>query len=249
MCPTTHHSTEPGDDEEADPEYNVLEEEEEVDAEEMRADRTVQITKKEVSELLSELFEQDFSSSEDELTRDRPLTTPVMRNIEPITDVVQTTQNDIVLRTPAKPTGVVQPLLPTPPPEIVPYTISFPTLNFSPIQIMPQQPIEAVPTSVYSDSSPPVVFSTEMRLLLEEQMRKHVQLLTQTHLIAVQQVELSSVAQGCRSMLNELVSIGRSLDIANVDEAVHLVNYWDSVAVRFSAQDVEKYQRKIVSVG
>ncbi|XP_034534978.1 GON-4-like protein, partial [Notolabrus celidotus] len=44
-------------DDEDDPEYNFLEDQDEPDLEDYRTDRAVQITKKEVNQLLDELFE------------------------------------------------------------------------------------------------------------------------------------------------------------------------------------------------
>ena len=250
VCPTTHQSAEPGDDEEADPEYNVLEEEEEVDDEELRADRTVQITKKEVSELLSELFEEDFSSSDDEVA---PPTNPVPTPRPPIeqqpttcTDLV-VYQPDIGCKTPLKPTGIVQPLTPNPSPDGIAFTVAFPTLNCSPIDIVaPRQSI----ATVFPDSPLPpvgVALSIESRMLLEEQMRKHVQLLTQMNLITAQQPELTSVTEECRSMLTELVPLSQAFNISNLDEAIHIVDYWDSVVVKTPAETLPKsFQRDVV---
>lgn len=253
VCPTTYHSNEPGDDEEADPEYNVLEEEEEVDAEELRADRTVQITKKEVSELLSELFEEASSSDDETHTRPPPPPAPTSRPPS-TTDILQTAMTDIMtppdasMRTPIKPTGVVQPMaMPTPSPESVVLTVMFPTLDHTPITVYAQQPAYQPDASVSPEKS--VVLSPEAKLLLEEQMRKHVQLLTQMHLITAQQVELAAVAQECRSMLNELVPLTRSVDIANLEEAVNLVAYWDQVAARVPSEDTKRFQRKTVTSG
>lgn len=52
-------NTEPGEDEEADPEYNILEDKEDaLDLrEEMRGDRAVQISKKEIHQLMTELLD------------------------------------------------------------------------------------------------------------------------------------------------------------------------------------------------
>ncbi|CAH1394308.1 unnamed protein product [Nezara viridula] len=61
-------------DDENDPEYNVMvdEETEGIDSEELRMDRAVKVTKKELNELMSELFEytEMLSSDEEEETRD-----------------------------------------------------------------------------------------------------------------------------------------------------------------------------------
>jgi len=56
------------DDDVADPEYNIMEDEEEVnDKEELRMDRAVKVTKKELNELVAELYEECHLSSGDEV--------------------------------------------------------------------------------------------------------------------------------------------------------------------------------------
>lgn len=252
ICPTSHHSTENADDEEADPEYNILEEEEEVDDEELRADRTVQITKKEVSELLSELFEEDLTSSDDEASQSAKKSSE---------DILQNAMSDIIVqldpsspegsKAAPKPTGIVQPLVPSPEnvPNSVAYTISFPTIDCAPIEIYPSVP----PSSTCSNENavePYVVELTpEARMLLSEQMRKHVQLLTQMHLITAQQSSLASVTEECRSMLHELLPLNRVVEIANVEEAVELVAYWDQVVVKHSPEELQRFQRTVVDCG
>lgn len=232
-----------------------MEEEEEVDAEELRADRTVQITKKEVSELLSELFEADFSSSDEENTK---RSTEPVRVREPADDILQTAMSDIMVqletnspstsKTPAKPTGIVQPLVPIPirePVQDFPFTVSFPTLDCAPIEMFPQiDPVNG-PTEVSST----LILSPEATLLLNEQMRKHVQLLTQMHLITAQQSGLESITEECRFMLQDLVSLKQRVDIANLDEALDLVNYWESVVTKVPPEELTKFQRTVITCG
>lgn len=59
------------DDDEADPDYTVMAEEEEVDKEELRRDRAVKISRKELRKLMAELFESpdEYSSDEEEEKR------------------------------------------------------------------------------------------------------------------------------------------------------------------------------------
>lgn len=254
MCPTSHHSAENGDDEEADPEYNVLEEEEEVDDEELRADRTVQITKKEVSELLSELFEHDLVSSSDEETSDQQAVTKKTGQ-----DILQTAMSDIIVqldspsessRSGQKPTGIVQPLVPSPVIESngVAFTVSFPTIDCQPIEIFPQYPQSPCPTNQPSSESG-IELSAEARMLLTEQMRKHVQLLTQMHLITAQQSSLTSVTDECRIMLHELLPCSQKVEIANLEEAIQLITFWDHTVVKRTPEELSKYQRTIVNCG
>lgn len=252
MCPPARTTSENQDDEEADPEYNVLEEEEEVDDEEMRADRTVQITKKEVRELLSELFEEDFSSSEEE-TRDGPL-----KSLQPDNQVVLQTsiqeavtpvdQNSEELsKIPAKPMGIVQPL-PANPSSGLSFTISFPTIDHAPIEMHPISTVsEAEAPSSHCFETP--IMSPESKLILEEQLRKHVQLLTQMHLITTQESELAPVALKCRTMLQELQPFSHHLNILNLHEAISLVNTWEVSATKIPPDQLRRFQRSVVDSG
>ena len=93
------------------------------------------------------------------------------------------------------------------------------------------------------------IFSSgELKLILEEQMRKHVQLLTQMHLITAQQSELSWVTKQCRNMLLDLTAVS-SVDIANLSEAVELTEHWETAVINFPSKDYRPYQRTIVSNG
>ena len=246
VCPPSHHSIENIDDEEADPEYNVLEEEEEVDDEELRADRTVQITKKEVSELLSELFEEDFSSSDEEASQTNPV-----RIQPPNEDILQTAMSDIIVqlepnspgtKIPGKPTGVVQPLLPSVPThelhQNMAFTISFPTLDYAPVEVIPQHGSYVTPFQDASMESP-IVLSPEATCILGEQM----------HLISAQQTSLVSVTDECRHMLQELVPLTQKIEIANLNEALDLVTHWETVVTKKSPEEVLRFQRTIVSCG
>lgn len=73
MQPLPSDANEPEDDDEADPEYNAMADEEEVDKEELRMDRAVKIPRKELRKLMAELFEcpDDLTSDEEEEGRVR----------------------------------------------------------------------------------------------------------------------------------------------------------------------------------
>ncbi|KRT84894.1 hypothetical protein AMK59_233, partial [Oryctes borbonicus] len=68
------------DDEDHDPEYNVLADEEidKVDKEELRADKAVKVTRKELNELMAELFEYA-----DNFTQENQDSNQVLANCEP----------------------------------------------------------------------------------------------------------------------------------------------------------------------
>ncbi len=221
----------------------------------MRADRTVQITKKEVSELLSELFEEDFSSSDEETSQMN-----TARVQPPSEDILQTAMSDIMhvqlepnspgsSKTSGKPTGVVQPLVPTHEShQDAAFTISFPTLDYAPIEMIPQ-PYPY--TTSFQDSSVEsvVMLSPEAQSLLAEQMRKHVQLLTQMHLITAQQSSLASVTEECRFMLQELVPLTQRVEIANLHEALDLVTHWEAVVIKTPPEELRRFQRDVVTCG
>lgn len=61
------NNNEGGDDEKADPDFNVMEDEEVHDKEELRRDRAVKVTKKELNELFASLVDESLFSSGDEL--------------------------------------------------------------------------------------------------------------------------------------------------------------------------------------
>lgn len=222
----------------------------------MRADRTVQITKKEVSELLSELFEEDFSSSDEEPTQFKTNATPSQQQNE---DILQTAMSDLIAplesntsgisKVPGKPTGIVQPLPATHEPlHNVAFTVSFPTMECPTIEVFTQPlPTSSDSQDVYSQ--PTIELSYETKLLLSEQMRKHVQLLTQMHLITAQQSTLAPVTEECRLMLQDLLAVTNKIEIANLEEALDLVSRWEEVATKTPADELRRFQRTVVTSG
>jgi hypothetical protein len=86
-------------------------------------------------------------------------------------------------------------------------------------------------------------------LLFSEQMRKHVQLLTQMHLITAQQSTLVSVTEECRSMLQDLLPLKQNMEIANLDEALDLVTYWETNVTKTSPETLFKFERTVVTSG
>ena len=236
------------DDEEADPEYNILEDEEEFDAEELRADRTVQITKKEVSELLSEFFEEDFSCADNEIGM-RDLLSPAEDILQSAFDVI----DDLPLPVSpgyqkcSKPTGIVLPTPVTQSNSDLTVTLSFPISNYSPVELKGSANTLSFAQEIAFSSD--VFLPRESNLLLQEQMRKHVQLLTQMHLITAQQPELSTVTEECRNMLLELTTSASTVDIANLHEAIDLTGHWETITTAMPIDNYRKYQRNVVSEG
>nr|CAD7411697.1 unnamed protein product [Timema cristinae] len=149
------------DDEDADPEYNILADEEEVvDHEELRMDRAVKVSKKELNALFNELFEYtEMRSSDDEEPRNMTEPTEQIFLLEPeLLDLPKETIE-----------------VPPPPPP-------------------------AVETQQQLD--PEFVRLTEQqRLILDQQMRKHVQLTTQHFLQTYAHPHFSHFAPKCKEFL------------------------------------------------
>uniref|UniRef100_A0A8C0FA46 GON-4-like protein n=1 Tax=Bubo bubo TaxID=30461 RepID=A0A8C0FA46_BUBBB len=184
-------------DDDDDPEYNFLEDLDEPDTEDFRNDRAVRITKKEVNELMEELFEtfQDemgFSNMEDEgpedednVTESRPnFNTPqALRFEEPLANLLNEQHRTVKEQ--------------------------LEQLRMKKSSIKPPQEIEkSKPQSEKPLQS--LVLDSVQRKRLQQQMQQHVQLLTQIHLLASSNPALSSEASTTRMFLSELGNFARS---------------------------------------
>ncbi|KFQ04212.1 GON-4-like, partial [Leptosomus discolor] len=184
-------------DDDDDPEYNFLEDLDEPDTEDFRNDRAVRITKKEVNELMEELFEtfQDemgFSNMEDEgpedednVTESRPnFNTPqALRFEEPLANLLNEQHRTVKEQ--------------------------LEQLRMKKSSIKPPQEIEkSKPQNEKLLQS--LVLDSTQRKRLQQQMQQHVQLLTQIHLLASANPALSSEASTTRMFLSELGNFARS---------------------------------------
>ncbi|XP_063225929.1 GON-4-like protein isoform X2 [Bacillus rossius redtenbacheri] len=182
MKPLTPELNEAVDDDDADPEYNIVGDEEEVDKDELLADVTVEVSRKELDDLVAELFEA--SSDEDEL--------------EPLEAVFI--------------------------------------------------PESAAEVGVQDDCSEALMqMLAEQKLLIGQQMRKHVQLTTQHFLQCYLHPEFSQWAPKCKEMLVCLKCLaGNRTNSAflaeNLEAAIKLVEDWEE---RWSsnAEEEEEYVR------
>ncbi|XP_008852241.1 GON-4-like protein isoform X2 [Nannospalax galili] len=178
-------------DDDDDPEYNFLEDLDEPDTEDFRTDRAVRITKKEVNGLMEELFEtfQDelgFSNMEDDgpeeeerVTESRPnFNTPqALRFEEPLANLLNErhrTVKELLEQLKMKKSSVKQQ------PELE----------------RQNPPKEKVHQTLILDPA--------QRNRLQQQMRQHVQLLTQIYLLTTSNPNLSSEASTTRIFLKEL---------------------------------------------
>uniref|UniRef100_A0A7M4E9E5 GON-4-like protein n=1 Tax=Crocodylus porosus TaxID=8502 RepID=A0A7M4E9E5_CROPO len=184
-------------DDDDDPEYNFLEDLDEPDTEDFRNDRAVRITKKEVNELMEELFEtfQDemgFSNMEDEgpededsIAESRPnFNTPqALRFEEPLANLLNEqhrTVKEQLEQLRMKKSSTKQPQeVERPKPQ-----------NEKPLQTL--------------------VLDNAQRKRLQQQMQQHVQLLTQIHLLTSFNASLSSETSTTRMFLTELSNFAQS---------------------------------------
>ena len=250
--------SEAADDEEADPEYNMFEEEEEVDSEELRADKAVRIPKSELENLERDLLWDEMSCDEDESFN---VTNP---NPKPVKDVLQSTFEEI--RQPlsnqpnqpepeeaivfSKPTGVVQPIS-------VPHVLHQPqseemilNIQYSADGVNHDFSVVKSNTEIYEFYPPEVLLTQDARLQLEEQLRMHVQLLTQTNMIAAQDRKLTPFVEETSAMLEELTRFDpQYVDIANLNEAIQLTKEWSGIIKSkprtFGKRSKYNYQRPV----
>ncbi|XP_037681706.1 GON-4-like protein isoform X2 [Choloepus didactylus] len=184
-------------DDDDDPEYNFLEDLDEPDTEDFRTDRAVRITKKEVNELMEELFEtfqdemgfsnmeDDGPEEEDRVTESRPnFNTPqALRFEEPLANLLNEQHR------------TVKELLEQ--------------LKMKKSSAKQQQEVERVkPQSEKINQT--LVLDPAQRKRLQHQMQQHVQLLTQIHLLASSNPNLNSEANTTRIFLKELGTFAQS---------------------------------------
>ncbi|KAM6217926.1 GON-4-like protein [Rhynchocyon petersi] len=180
-----------------DPEYNFLEDLDEPDTEDFRTDRAVRITKKEVNELMEELFEtvqdemgfpkmeDDSPEEKDRVVESRPnFNTPqVLRFEEPLANLLNEQHR------------TVKELLEQ--------------LKMKKSSSKQQQEVDRVKPK--SEKVPQtLVLDLAQRKRLQQQMQQHVQLLTQVHLLASSNPNLSSEASTTRVFLKELGTFAQS---------------------------------------
>ncbi|XP_058863300.1 GON-4-like protein isoform X1 [Acipenser ruthenus] len=200
-------------DDDDDPEYNFLEDMDEPDQEDFRNDRAVRITKKEVNELMEELFEtfqeelgvpepDDEGPEEDEEKEEPPQGTPkfnvpqAIKFEEPLSIMLSERHRTVreqleALRQRRAMAGVrVEAASPPRPPPPPPHPLPRPHT--------PQ----------------PLCLSQRQKLHLQQQMQQHVQLLTQCHMLTSVVPGLESEATTTRLFLSELLSFADRAEMA-----------------------------------
>ncbi|XP_029791861.1 GON-4-like protein isoform X2 [Suricata suricatta] len=184
-------------DDDDDPEYNFLEDLDEPDTEDFRTDRAVRITKKEVSELMEELFEtfqdemglsnveDDGPEEEERVAETRPsFNTPqALRFEEPLANLLNEQHRTVKEQ--------------------------LEQLKMKKSSGRQQQEAERVrPQSEKGHQT--LTLDPAQRRRLQQQMQQHVQLLTQIHLLASSNPNLTSEASTTRIFLKELGTFAQS---------------------------------------
>ncbi|XP_034535293.1 GON-4-like protein, partial [Notolabrus celidotus] len=174
---------EEGDDED-DPEYNFLADNDEPDLEDYRDDKAVRITKKEVNELMEELFEtlkEDLTGQEVEEEEEEPQEeTPAAQTHTPEEDQHNTGGQDEQLDRPITELRTVKQQL----------------------ELIRKRRQLGLPTHTLTHADCPEPYTLRLdpgqRSRLQQQLQQHVQLLTQIHLLSLPVTRLQSEAQTTR---------------------------------------------------
>lgn len=181
--------TKPSEDEEHDPEYNILADEEidEVDKEELRADKAVKVTRKELNDMLAELFEYA-----DNFGEHQNLGTTVSQPEAGANDSV------VVANTSIQDGGVSGDV----------FNTETSTMNYDALKL-------------------------DQKLLLEQQIRQQVQLLTQHCLLSYQHPEYHNMSHQFKEILLNYKYLSECkqnsmFNACNLAKAIDLVEYWET---------------------
>ncbi|XP_017777244.1 PREDICTED: uncharacterized protein LOC108563156 [Nicrophorus vespilloides] len=193
-------------DEDHDPEYNVLADEEidKVDKEELRADKGVKVSKKELNALISELAELGDYAYNYEIEQQRK-----QQYIEQSANLSISESESIVMVRPSLNDELVN----------------------AKVTILPEN-FEA--------------FDDHQYPLLQQQMRQHVQMLTQCFLLTYEHPEFNTLSSNCTESLNELLQASNGNDKSffnstNLLSALSLIKQWEA---KFETNDAEVVQYK-----
>lgn len=216
-------NSEDNDDEEDDPEYNFLEDLDEPDVEDFRNDRSVRISKKEVNELMEELFEtfgdevgsQEWEEEVEEEAnqQEADFNTPqTIRFEEPLANVIMDCRHTVKTQ--------------------------LDLLKMRKSNIKKKTPHSPESKEEEKKVVCSVSFSPEQYAMLQQQMQQHVQLLTQVNLLST----VNPDAHLCRTYLQELHILGEmsqtkyqevnsafrsSFISCNLMESLHIVDDFD----------------------
>ncbi|XP_070767422.1 GON-4-like protein [Enoplosus armatus] len=190
-------------DDDDDPEYNFLDDLDEPDLEDYRTDRAVQITKKEVNELLEELFEtlqEEVAAEEEELQEEEalsqtgpkfnvpqalrfeaPLASMLTERRRTVRKQYEALQQRRALQDTTNPTNINRKDTPSPQPDTITSVLVLP-----------------------SRVCPALHLDYTQKLQLQQQIQQHVQLLTQVNLLSHRVDALNHEACTTKHYLEEL---------------------------------------------
>ncbi|CAH0551760.1 unnamed protein product [Brassicogethes aeneus] len=209
------------DDEDHDPEYNILADEhiDQVDKEELRVDKAVKVSRKELNDLMAELFEFANVQFENEVANENA------RKNEASLSIVTTEPEQQITK-----------------------------------HVSDQSVMENTQTSVNAADSTfkeveEVEDGTDIMIrknqipLLEQQLRQHVQMLTQNFLLTYQHPEYHAESQQCKEYLMNLkfLSTGRKASIfyiTNLQSAIELISNWE-ILYSSNSTEVQNTRRHI----
>ncbi|KAG7276543.1 hypothetical protein CRUP_019593 [Coryphaenoides rupestris] len=240
-------------DDEDDPEYNFLEDLDEPDQEDYRTDRAVRITKKEVNQLLEELFdtfqEEKLVVEEEE---EAPSQTVAKFNVPqalrfeaPLANMLTECRRAVREQFDAQQQRRAVQVTPSRCPQSTPT----PTLSRCP-QSAPTPTLPRCPGAPTTLAPPLVLLAPTLRparflnhvqkCQLQQQIQQHVQLLTQVHLLSRCVEALHNETSITRQYLEELQQFssraeatGRrsSFRVSNLEEALHLLQEVEQIHV------------------
>lgn len=261
------------DDEEMDPEYNIMAEDEETeDKEELREDPDVMVSHTEVHALMAELFEYSgmiFDDTESKKKSNLRETGHIFQNRSMDDDELDDIAQQIagVLEQHAEVTKLEKPLTQQSHSEKYPLSTStahlptaLPTLSsgneISSFCSVPKiENFRKTDNTFPNSSKIPCEMSTDQKLLLGQQLRKHIQLLTQHYLLAFLHPMYHVHAMDCKQYLTFL-KIRTQNDkssayyVENLDESLALIEKWEEahsseeakeLYVRFIESEIESY--------
>uniref|UniRef100_A0A8C5N129 GON-4-like protein n=1 Tax=Leptobrachium leishanense TaxID=445787 RepID=A0A8C5N129_9ANUR len=200
-------------DDDDDPEYNILEDMDEPDTEDLRNDRAVRITKKEVSELMEELFEtfQDelgYSNIEEEELEDEDsnLDVPTCKSYaeeqeddDSQIEAVNNFNTPQAIRFEEPLANIINEQH-----RSVKAQLQFMRMKRSVLKSSAQDEEFKASHAPLAKSATVFALDAEQRIRLQQQMQQHVQLLSQVHLLTFRNPRLSSEADTTRMFLVEL---------------------------------------------
>ncbi|KAI7799091.1 putative GON-4-like protein [Triplophysa rosa] len=192
---TSEENEEEGDDED-DPEYNFLADTDEPDDEDYRNDKAVRITKKEVNDLMEELFDafQDESLGQDEDGHEEEEEKEEEEN--PAQEAPALLENIQCVEDPLA--DVLKQRYRTVREQLVALRKSKALLESKGVPVPP--PCPQNPSSTLT----PMILSAAQKLQLQQHIQQHVQLLTQVNMLSSSVKGLEIEASTCKQFLLEL---------------------------------------------